>query len=85
MTPQQAWKQIISDRHHLCHLPIKKLELVILIPPKLDRVISQDFVHSAATNLYVAYIWHVLANHQRYAMESIVCCKESSVHPFLWI
>ena len=33
---------------------LKKPEVVILIPPKLDRVISQDFVHSAATNLYVA-------------------------------
>ena len=53
--PQQAWKQISSDRHHLCHLPIKKPKVVILIPPKLDRVISQDFVHSAATNLYIAF------------------------------
>ena len=34
---------------------LKKPEVVILIPPKLDRVISQDFVHSAATNLYVAF------------------------------
>ena len=33
---------------------LKKPEVVILIPPKLGRVISQDFVHSAATNLYVA-------------------------------
>ena len=33
---------------------LKNPEEVILIPPKLDRVISQDFVHSAATNLYVA-------------------------------
>ena len=32
---------------------LKKPEVIILIPPKLDRVISQDFVHSAATNLYV--------------------------------
>ena len=35
---------------------LKKLKVVILIPPKLDRVISQDFLHSAATNLYVACI-----------------------------
>ena len=33
---------------------LKKPKVVILIPPKLDRVISQDFVHSATTNLYVA-------------------------------
>ena len=35
---------------------LKKLKVVILIPPKLDRVISQDSVHSAATNLYIACI-----------------------------
>ena len=35
---------------------LKKLEVAILIPPKLDRVISQDFVHSVATNLYIACI-----------------------------
>ena len=62
MTPQQAWKQILLDRHHLCHLLIKKPKVVILIPPKLDRVISQDFVDSRATNLYVAYMECVVAN-----------------------
>ena len=40
-----------------------KPKVVILIPPKLDRVISQDFVDSRATNLYVAYMGHVVANH----------------------
>ena len=55
MTPQQARKQILLDRCHLCHLPIKKPKVVILIPSKLDRVISQDFVHSAVTNLYAAF------------------------------
>ena len=48
--------QILSDRSQLSYLLIKKPKVVILIPPKLHRVISQDFVDRAATNLYDAYL-----------------------------
>ena len=66
--------QILSDIHHLSYLLIKKKpEVVILIPPKLYRVISQDFVDRTATNLYDAFLQHVVANHHRKATYSIVC------------
>ena len=76
--------QILSDIHHLCYLLIKKNpEVVILIPPKLERVISQDFVDRTATNLYNAFLQHVFAKHSRKATYSIVCQQESSVHALL--
>ena len=66
--------QILSDIHHLCYLLIKKNpEVVVLIPPKLERVISQDFVDRTATNLYDAFPQCVFANHYRKATYSIVC------------
>ena len=57
--------QILSDMRHLSYLLIKNPEVVILIPPKLYRVISQGFVDRTATNLYDAYLQHVVANHHR--------------------
>ena len=78
--------QILSDIHHLSYLLIKKHhKVVILIPPKLYRVISQDFVDRTATNLYDAFLQCVFANHHRKATYSIVCQQESSVHPLLQI
>ena len=52
--------QILSDIHHLSYLLIKKNpEVVVLIPPKLEIVISQDFVDRTATNQYDAFLQHV--------------------------
>ena len=65
--------QILLDIHHLSYLLIKNPEVVVLIPTKLYKIISQDFVDRTATNLYDAFLQCVVANHHRKATYSIVC------------
>ena len=61
---------------------LKKVEVVILIPPKLELFHKTLFI--VQQQIFMLHVYNVyLQTVITYAMESIVCPKESSVHPFL--
>ena len=63
---------------------LKKLKVVILIPPKLELFHKTLFI--VQQQIFTLHVHNVyLQTIITYATESIVSHKESSVHPFLWI